>query len=366
MPKPLSLLPLLSVAFALREGHVLFPDPSQASTLPRVLASSFSVSTTLGDSMVLQRAPQSATVWGFAAPTAVITATFDNVNYTSVTGTDSIWRVNLRPTAAGGPYAIQFSASTGETAALADVLFGDVYVCGGQSNMQFSVGGNENASAYAKQADSYPNIRLFTVGQKTSSQTPLFDLATIEQPWAHASATSVTDGSAFNYFSAVCWFFGKGVYDGLDGKVPIGLISDNWGGTKVEQWMPAETSAACGHASTGELYNAMIVPYTVGPMAVTGFTWYQGEADLGGDPTQPYPNNNYSCTQTVMIEHWRTVFQNPTAFYAVVQLSTWIADPNLLAELRDQQPVSYTHLRAHETVLDLVCRLLLEKKKKKI
>ncbi len=60
-------------------------------------------------------------------------------------------------------------------------------------------------------AHRYPDIRLFTVGQKTSSPTPLQDLATIEQPWSLASNVSVSDGSAFNYFSAVCWFFGKTV-----------------------------------------------------------------------------------------------------------------------------------------------------------
>jgi hypothetical protein len=88
-----------------------------------------------------------------------------------------------------------------------------------------------------------------------------------------ASSFTVSDGSKFDYFSAVCWFFGKNVHDGLGGKVPIGLVSNNWPGTKVEQWTLPETTTQCGHTSTGELYNAMIVPYTVGPMAVSGFTW---------------------------------------------------------------------------------------------
>merc|ERR1719453_2455502 len=162
--------------------------------------------------------------------------------------------------------------------------------------MQFSVGGNVNKTEYAKEADNYPNIRLFTVGQKTSSRTPLTNLQTIEQLWTRASGTAVVRGK-FDYFSAVCWFFGEGVHDGLGGKVPIGLVSDNWGGTRVEQWMSPESSLHCGHPSSGELYNAMIVPYTVGPMALTGFTWYQGESDLGGSNTSPYPNNNYTCTQ---------------------------------------------------------------------
>ena len=143
--------------------------------------------------------------------------------------------------------------------------------------MQFSVGGNENAATYRAEANEYPNIRLFTVGQKTKSSTPLADLQSIEQNWAAASNVSVSDGSAFNYFSAVCWFFGKNVHDALGGDVPIGLVSNNWGGTRVEQWTPPQTTAHCGHLSSGELYNAMIAPYAVGPMAVAGFTWYQGE-----------------------------------------------------------------------------------------
>jgi sialate O-acetylesterase len=203
--------------------------------------------------------------------------------------------------------------------------------------MQFSLGGNENKTFYAHEAGKYSNIRLFTVGQKTSSKVPLMDLHTIEQNWTAAGPTTVTDGSAFNYFSAVCWFFGKNLFDGLGGNVPIGLISDNWGGTRVEQWTPPQSTQHCGHVSSGELYNAMIVPYSIGPMAVSGFTWYQGESDLGGNPDLPAPNNNYSCTQTAMIKQWRSAYQVPSAFYAVVQLSTWLPNPRLLAQLRDQQ-----------------------------
>jgi hypothetical protein len=84
----------------------------------------------------------------------------------------------------------------------------------------------------------------------------------------------------------------------------------------------------------------MIVPYTVGPMAITGFTWYQGESDLGGNPALPDQNNNYTCTQTAMIVHWRNLFQVPRAFFGIVQLSTWYTNGLLLAQLRDQQLAS--------------------------
>ena len=221
--------------------------------------------------MVLQRAPASAVVWGFAPKGTTVTTTIGGTTITSTANSTTVgaphccvWRATLPPTAANATaQTISFAASTGERATLTDVLFGDVYVCGGQSNMAFSVGGNENAAAYRKEADKYPSVRLFTVGQGTKSHNPRSDLVTIEQNWVAASSTTVSDGSKFDYFSAVCWFFGKNVHDGLGGTVPIGLISNNWPGTKVEQWTLPETTAQCGHASTGELYNAMIVPCVI-------------------------------------------------------------------------------------------------------
>lgn len=291
----------------------------------------FRFSQTLGDQMVLQRAPASAVVWGFAPKGTEVVTSFNGRTYPAVIADDdNVWRTTLDPTKAGGPYNITSESSLG-VVALSDVLFGDVYVCGGQSNMAHTLNTNENKDSYAEEADNYPNIRLFTVGQKTSSNTPLLDLNTVQQPWIQASKTSALS------FSGVCWFFGKNVFDGLDKKVPIGLVSSNWGGTPVEHWMSPETSSPCGHESDGTLYNAMIHPYTVGPMSVSGFTWYQGEADLGGNPTLPAQNRNYTCTQAAMITQWRQEFKVPNAFYAIVQLSTWHPNPDLLAELRDQQ-----------------------------
>ena len=334
----------LEFAFDCNERNVqlLLPLVVNVTCTGGPCASLFKLSATLQDHMVLQRAPAAAVVWGFAAPGTTVTTTFGgHPPLTSTADATSVWRAKLPPTAASAaPQTITFAASTGERASLNDVLFGDVYLCGGQSNMQFSLGGNENAAAYREEANKYPDIRLFTVGQGTKSSTPMQDLATILQDWVAAANTTVSDGSKFNYFSAVCWFFGKNVYDGLGGKVPIGLVSNNWGGTRVEQWTPPQSTAHCGHASSGELYNAMIVPYTVGPMALSGFTWYQGESDLGGTPFRPDQNNNYTCTQTAMIQQWRADFGVPDAFYAIVQLSTWFPDPHLLAELRDQQLAS--------------------------
>ena len=145
--------------------------------------------------------------------------------------------------------------------------------------MQFSIPATTNASAEAENANNYPDIRLFTVGQGTSSKTPLNDLKTIEQKWAVANATSVSGGGGFGYFSSVCWFFGKRIYDSLKASgstTPLGLVSNNWGGTPVEHWADPAAFARCNRTDTDStLYNAMINPYVVGPMALKGMTWYQ-------------------------------------------------------------------------------------------
>ena len=140
--------------------------------------------------MVLQRAPSTATVWGFAPEGTVVTTTFDGVHHRANASSEGVWRTSLPPTKAGGPYTLRFSEPTGTTTIeLTDVLFGDVYACGGQSNMQFAVGANANASEYAREAASHPDVRLFTVGDGSpaslhGADAPLRDLRTIAQPWA--------------------------------------------------------------------------------------------------------------------------------------------------------------------------------------
>jgi sialate O-acetylesterase len=156
---------------------------------------------------------------------------------------------------------IAFVFPDGSTFALRDVLFGDVMLCGGQSNMQYtprSMAGMNNQSAEIAAADAYAHIRFFTVGEGTDCNrkdcsAPFRELdANVTQfpngtcysghscrdPWAVASAGWL-GAQAWNSFSAVCWLFGRDIHDALGGTVPIGLISSNWGGT------PVQVSARC-------------------------------------------------------------------------------------------------------------------------
>lgn len=95
-----------------------------------------------------------------------------------------------------------------------------------------------------------------------------------------SNASNVNNGNEFGVFSAVCYIFGREIHKALGRAgllLPLGLISNNWGGTPVEHWADPAAFARCNRSDTDStLYNAMINPYVVGPMALTGFTWYQG------------------------------------------------------------------------------------------
>lgn len=202
--------------------------------------------------MVLQHAPQRAIVWGYSDSfDTLITLTMNNKVYhtmssssSSDSGDASIWSVSLDPQPEEGPFQVNVTRplanGTLETITLNDVLFGDVWICSGQSNMQFTVSGMFNASIEIQNANNYPKIRLFTVAD-TQAGTPQEEIITIGMKWSVASNITVASG----YTSAVCWLYGRMIQDGLGGR-PIGLIHTSWGGTDIEYWTPPEVLKDCG------------------------------------------------------------------------------------------------------------------------
>lgn len=278
-------------------------------------------SNVFGDHMVLQ-SDTSAILFGFDTPGSNISCTFQGSTVMTQTGPDNIWRLALLPqppTIARDGFVITVSSSVSESASLSDVLFGSVFFMAGQSNAQFSLSGAFNGTAEIAAAN-YPRIRLFTVGQGTSSATPRVALGTIEQPWAVSSPESVSNGNDFGWFSAVGYLFARDVH--VARSVPIGMISNNWGGTCLEKWCPSSVSAACGEDNeVPELFNAMYEPYLVGPMAVTGFLWSQGECNADNNST-----DFYACAFPLFIQSWRDAFKIPDAFFGFQVLPPYIND----------------------------------------
>uniref|UniRef100_A0A672ITK3 Sialate O-acetylesterase-like n=1 Tax=Salarias fasciatus TaxID=181472 RepID=A0A672ITK3_SALFA len=274
-----------------------------------------------GDHMVLQKSPARAVLWGYGPEGAHVTVSLSGpiqLRTSPVTVTKGIWRVTLDPVEPGGPYMLMVSSES-NTITLKDVLFGDIWVCGGQSNMQFQTSRVFNASSELALAPKYPHVRPFQAALNVS-ETELPDLVQVQIPW------SVPTAGVMSEFSAVCWLFGRYLYDVL--KYPIGLVESCWGGTPVEAWSSSRALQQCkldrmigGPRNDSILWNSMIHPLL--NMTIYGAIWYQGEANTDYHP------NQYNCSFPAMIDDWRMAFHqgsggqtDPDFPFGFVQLST--------------------------------------------
>ncbi|GAC1451910.1 MAG: sialate O-acetylesterase [Chitinophagaceae bacterium] len=171
--------------------------------------------------MVLQR-DKPIKVWGWADKGEKIMVQLNAEKAVTKTGKNGEWMVTLQPIPAGGPYDLKVNGKN--SIVLSNVLVGDVYICSGQSNMEFVL---KNANNAAKEiaASNYPNIRLFTV-KKAMSFAEKKDVEA--DAWAECSPSSSGD------FSAVAYFFARKLIKDIN--IPVGLIHSSWGGTNIEAW----------------------------------------------------------------------------------------------------------------------------------
>uniref|UniRef100_UPI003AAFAC71 sialate O-acetylesterase n=1 Tax=Centroberyx gerrardi TaxID=166262 RepID=UPI003AAFAC71 len=296
-----------------------------------------------GDHMVLQKAPERAVLWGYGPEGAQVTVSLSGPTQHKtppVNVTKGIWRVTLDPVEAGGPYNVT-AALQQSTVALTDVLFGDIWLCGGQSNMAFTTSQVFNSSEELALAVKYPQVRIFMAAMNLS-ETELTDLVQVEVPWSVPTA-SASPGELI-HFSAVCWLFGRYMYDKL--KYPIGLVESCWGGTPVEAWSSSRALQQCGleelengPQNNSILWNAMIHPLL--NMTLKGAIWYQGENNA------EYHQEEYKCSFPAMIDDWRMAFhqgsggQTASDFpFGFVQLST---------NIKGSTDEGFPNIRWHQT-----------------
>ncbi|MFA5205547.1 MAG: sialate O-acetylesterase [Lentisphaeria bacterium] len=196
-----------------------------AAGLSAAAQAELSMPSVFNDHMVLQR-DTAIPVYGRDTPGQAVTVTFAGQTQSATADAAGRWRVNLAPVGAGGPYTLTVAGS--DKKEFLDVLTGDIWVCSGQSNMQFMVSGAINAPAEIAAAN-HPQIRLLGLPQVRNG-LPQED---VSAAWTVCTPQSVRG------FSAVGYFFGRDLNRELN--VPIGLINSSWGGTAVEAWTPRET-----------------------------------------------------------------------------------------------------------------------------
>src|SRR5215216_680943 len=174
----------------------------------------------IGDNMVLQQGMK-VRIWGTARPGEQVTVTFDKKSPGTVADAQGRWQVWIGPLKAAGPSELTVKGDNVLT--IKNVLVGEVWLCSGQSNMEWPLVNTVGGADTVAQAN-HPEIRLFTVEHQTST-TPLTD---VQGHWV------VTTPAEAANFSAVGYFFGRELHQHL--KVPIGLIDSSWGGTPAEAW----------------------------------------------------------------------------------------------------------------------------------
>jgi sialate O-acetylesterase len=177
-----------------------------------------------GDHMVLQR-QQTIPIWGWAAPGSTVSGALAGQVVTAKVGADGAWRLNFTPLEAGGPYDLVVKSKQ-ESLTVRDVLLGEVWVCSGQSNMEWTVGQSNNAAAEIRSAN-YPQIRHFKVNHDLAF-APLRDLP--EGAWEVCSPTTVGN------FTGAGYFFAREITQKLN-NIPVGLMHTSWGGSQAEGWI---------------------------------------------------------------------------------------------------------------------------------
>ena len=291
---------------------------SGPSTAPISFNASF------GSSMVLQRAPSAACVYGIlgeggsAASIKISSSDSSFVSYTvdaAIDG-DGGWKACLKPHTTGGNFTLTATCTgcTNSTpATLRDVTFGDVWFCGGQSNMALPLVHTltRNTSRDAILAGKYGNLRIHGI---SGNMNPT-------QPWttlrdALATDAADPDNSMMMQFSSTCYYFGESLSDELakssaDGAAPpIGLINTAFGGSTIEQWLDASTMATCANASAdpsdGEWHVQRVLPYV--HTTLKGWVWYQGENDMHGVFGNSARKVGYACMMPALVASWRSMW----------------------------------------------------------
>ncbi|MEI7662346.1 MAG: sialate O-acetylesterase [Bacteroidota bacterium] len=273
----------------------------------------------LSSGMVLQQ-QSVVNIWGWGSPgeKVTLTASWLVEEPSAIADATGKWLIRIPTGRAGGGYSITIRGTN--TIVLSDLLFGEVWLCSGQSNMEFTIkmlGGWKFYRAEKRdiKKHDYSQIRFCQV-EHAQSGVPL---DSCRSRWTKGSLASVAE------FSATAWFFGECLYDWL--QVPIGLISSNIGGTPAEAWTDSLAMASdpglhyylnspngqhrdAGRASV--LYNAMIHPLT--NYVIKGVIWYQGETNI-------LDADLYGKLFPAMIQSWRRAWNTGDFPFYFVQIA---------------------------------------------
>lgn len=333
------------------------------SWLPTTARSEVSVPNIFSSHMVLQQA-QKNRVWGKASPGEEVTVKIEKQSLKATANKEGLWEVTLEPLPVGGPYEMTIKGKN--EVKLEDILVGEVWICSGQSNMQWSINAS-NDPDLQRLAAKFPKLRMINFPQ-VGSQEPI---------WTHERYWEVCTPETVGKFSAVGYFFGRQLHQTLD--VPVGMINNAWGGSSCESWINREVLAADpqfkplmdrwagmeksfadlsnnkeaneqqnkqletqmkGNARPGNIYNGVLKSHL--GYGIRGAIWYQGESNA----SRAY---QYRELFPLMISNWRKEWHQGDFPFYWVQLADFQAEKpqpgdSTWAELREAQTMTMNKL----------------------
>jgi sialate O-acetylesterase len=292
---------------------------STVSVFAGIVSAEVKLPNVIGSDMVLQR-DLPVPIWGWADSGEEVTVSFAGQSKTTKAGDDGKWMIKLDKLEANAKASSLTVAGSNEIT-LDNILVGEVWICSGQSNMEWRLSGTTNAKEEVAASD-HPLIRLFDVPGHTTSPKPQEE---------GRGNWQVCNPKTSGGFSAVGYFFGRRLNKELE--VPVGLIGSNWGGTRIEPWTTLagfesvpeladiakkvkdyKADTKVGGGSPSAIYNSMVHP--LAPFAMRGGIWYQGESN-GGE------HMSYYHKKHALVNGWRKVFQNKDLGFYWVQLANF-------------------------------------------
>jgi sialate O-acetylesterase len=346
------------------------PDlPACAAALSLTLGGalpSLELPSIFADHMVLQR-ESSVPIWGRAEPGATVGISFRGHEAAVVADASGAWRAQVPTGTAGGPFTLDVSAGS-QQRRIADVLVGEVWIAGGQSNMWWHLDTCAEPAATAARAAASPSLRLFDAN--TSPQQSGYDA---ETPQTTVAATwVVADPATLGAWPGTPLYFAQRLQAAL--QVPVGIVHVAVPGQGIERFMrqplleqhfptemPAYEMAKARHEGRtpddgkkpprpAGLWNGTVAPCV--PFAGRGFIWWQGEHNA----RLPYA---YVARFAALIADWRAQWQMPDAPFLAVELANFGTRPNQPVEdapwpaLRDAQQRTCLLLHRVHTVSGL-------------
>lgn len=333
------------------------------------------VSGVFGESMVLQRGAK-IPVWGWASAGAEVAVSLDDQVQVTVADELGRWSVHLDHLQPGPSRTLKIRQGA-QVIALKDILVGEVWICSGQSNMEWPV--KRARDAKRELADSeYPEVRLAEAGRRSSGEPR----KEVDIRWRYASASTAAN------FSAICFFFGRELHKSLG--VPVGLVDSTWGATPIEAWIPLDgyegvsslisilgdvkaanrkyreaagatlpafehwarearraydsgaplplppawpTHTLVGKRHPTALYNGMV--HWLVPFAMRGVLWYQGEKNVFDRDRAAYTDK-----MRALVTGWREAWRQGDFPFYYVQIAPYDyknRGPDSLPELREAQ-----------------------------